>query len=406
MQTLSKKIDQHLIDLAWSLWTEFGVAGIKRHHQNCLIAPEELILLTAIVGELDPRLRDEALDWCTRYHHFISISRLRALIKALGPDVDEPFSIFAATLNSVSNADWPLFAKVTPLKFIPSGKSKPPRCELPSLLYLRLRALFGVGARADLITFFLTQEKSHFTASDAAEIGYSKRGLANLLDSFVQSGFFDVITIRNQQNYRFIKRDQMINMIGLFPEVVPSWSPILEVVLPLRTCIQSIENKSEGTKVTEIRSALMKIEDKLYKLNLAPPPPIESDFSAYWQNFSEWILKMLDSFAQGDFGKNARVLSSEEMRDMAKRIKIQFIGLFSNIESLSTHSNEHTKYALFEHYKSAFRKHLNNYLSKIYFDDQIKLKELADKLLLKDHFTPSLKEAIIASLNEILEKYS
>ena len=76
-----------------------------------------------------------------------------------------------------------------PLDFKPSGKSSPPRCETPALLGLRLRALFGVGARADLLTFFLTQKKTIFTASDTVEIGYSKRSLADLLDNFVQSGF-------------------------------------------------------------------------------------------------------------------------------------------------------------------------------------------------------------------------
>lgn len=40
---LIKKLDQSLLDLAWSLWTELGVQGHKRKHQDCLIALEELI---------------------------------------------------------------------------------------------------------------------------------------------------------------------------------------------------------------------------------------------------------------------------------------------------------------------------------------------------------------------------
>ncbi len=54
-----------------------------RKHHNILFAPEELILLTALIGEYDPRLRDEALDWCVRYHQFISVSRLRVLARIL-----------------------------------------------------------------------------------------------------------------------------------------------------------------------------------------------------------------------------------------------------------------------------------------------------------------------------------
>lgn len=249
MKTLSEKIDLQLVNLAWSLWTELGVAGVIRKHQQCLIGLEELILLTSVIAEVDPRLRDEALDWCASYHHHISISRLRVLAKAFGPSVNEPFSIFAATLNSVSHARWPLLTAALPMKFKPSGKSKAPRCELPALLCLRLRSLFGVGARADLFTFFLTQKKGDFAAADTTEIGYAKRSLSDLLDGFVEAGFFDVFMVRNQRRYRLIKRDQMLGTLGLFPKCAPPWRRILEVLLPLRNCIQQIETKSGGTKI-------------------------------------------------------------------------------------------------------------------------------------------------------------
>ena len=65
MKSLKKEIDKLLIELCWNLWTKLGIARVIRKHQHLLIAPEELILLTAFISEQDPRLRDEALDWCT-----------------------------------------------------------------------------------------------------------------------------------------------------------------------------------------------------------------------------------------------------------------------------------------------------------------------------------------------------
>ncbi len=409
MQKLSRKIDQHLVDLAWSLWTELGVAGVKRQHQSCLIGLEELILLTAVLAEVDPRLRDEALDWCSRYYHFVSISRLRMLLASLEEFLLEPFSAFAATLNSVSRANWPVFKPISPMKFKPSGKSKSPRCELPALLYLRLRALFGVGARADLMTFFLTESRNTLTASDTTEIGYSKRSLADLLDSFVESGLFNVISSRNQRHYSFLKRDEMSKILGLLPEVVPSWRHVLELVFPLRRCIQQIENKSIGTKVTEIRNCLGQIEDKLQKLSLTPPP-LQSDFLAYWDSFEGWILEVFESFALGDFGKQqerGKFFSWDEVRDAAKRIAIQFKGLFVNVESLNTHSNEQTAHFLFENYKTSFQEHLKIYLPMLQPNDQKKVRDLAAELLAKtrNDFTSSLKEEVLLSINAVLEKY-
>src|SRR5579862_4860363 len=106
---LIKQLDQHLLNLAWSLWTEIGVAGVKRHHQNVLIMMEELVLFTSVLSELDPRLRDESLDWCFQYHRFISVSRLKSLMNDFKELIDDPFSKFAAAFNSFSNGNWPVF---------------------------------------------------------------------------------------------------------------------------------------------------------------------------------------------------------------------------------------------------------------------------------------------------------
>jgi hypothetical protein len=178
---LIKALDQHLLDLAWSIWTELGVQGHKRNHQNCLISLEELMILTAVLAEVDPRLRDESIDWCSQYHHFLSISRLKSLLKELKEDVLESFSKYSSTLNSLSNAHWPVFRETSPLKFILSHKSCLRPLESPALFDIRVRSLFGTGARADLISFFLTHEDIDFSISDTVVIGYSKRNLAEIL---------------------------------------------------------------------------------------------------------------------------------------------------------------------------------------------------------------------------------
>lgn len=290
--TLKKELNNLLIDLCWSQWTEFGVAGVVRKYHNTLIAPEELILLTALISEYDPRLRDEALDWCARYHQFISVSRLRVLAKSFGEAVNQPFSEFAATLNSVSNANWPLLVPVTPLKFKPSGKSQLPRLELPSLLYLRMRSLFGVGARADLLTFFLVREKATLTAADATEAGYTKRNLADVMDGFVRVGIFGVSAVRNQRHYDFVKQELVLQLVGPLPEFTPSWRHILEVVIPLYASISEIENKPESIKVVAIRNVLINLKDNLSRLKLTPPP-LQGDFTAYWNSLAKWILDVL-----------------------------------------------------------------------------------------------------------------
>jgi hypothetical protein len=300
MLPLSKELDKLLLDLVWSLWTELGVAGIKRKHQEFLINLEELIILTVVLAEIDPRLRDESLDWCSQYHHFISTSRLRSIIKSFGSSLNEPFSKYSATLNSFSQAAWPLFEDSTPLKIRLSHKSCLRSLESPALLNLRARSIFGTGARADLITFFLTHKKSDFSASDVSEIGYSKRNLAEILEEFCLSGLFDKFLLRNQNRYRLIKNDQLIKLLGPIPEHTPSWRLIFEFLLPLREGINRTKNNSESTKVVEIRNLLMAYQKNLDRLNLIPPI-WQTDFQAYLNSFSEWLIEIARKLAQGDF---------------------------------------------------------------------------------------------------------
>lgn len=303
--TLSKKLDHSLLNLAWSLWTELGLRGVKRNHQNVLILLEELILLTASLAEIDPRLRDESLDWCSQYHHFVSISRLKSLIT----DSDtEPFSRYSASLNAISRAAWPVFTDAAPWKVKPSHKSCLQPLESPALLNIRIRAIFGTGARADLITFFLIHKNSDFSISDVTAIGYSKRNLAEILEDLNLGKLFDKFMQGNQLRYRLIKNDQLLKAIKPIPKYTPSWRLIFKLLLSLRNCIRRTENSSESTKVVEIRNCLKSHQETLQRLRLSPPS-FQSNFQIYLQTFSDWLLALTKKLADGNF-PDASFLSS------------------------------------------------------------------------------------------------
>ena len=176
MGLASKQLDEYLAQLAWSLWTELGVAGLKRQHQEFAIAPEELIILTSVLSEYDPRLRDESLDWCIQNHRFISPHRLKILAKKYEELISKSFSLFSTTFNVHADirTKWVVLTKTMPIKFRPSSKSILRSFDTPSMLYFRLRSLLGMGAEGEVIAFLLHEESKSFSASDLLETGYSK----------------------------------------------------------------------------------------------------------------------------------------------------------------------------------------------------------------------------------------
>lgn len=296
MNTLTDEFDHYLAGIAWNSWRELGVAGINRFYQNCLIQPEELIILTTIISKYDPRLRDEALDWCSRYHEYISVSRLRTFLRNMGADAMHSFSQFAAALNSVSSAKWPNEGEVPLFTAKVSGKSSLPALESPSLLMLRLRNLFGPGAKADILTHLLTRNGMHFSASDLIEIGYSKRSLMTALDHLAASGILVVTNVRNKKNYELKKPKELQIIIGKLPKIAPPWIKILQAIVAIRSVIPELQNSSKITKGVILRNCLIKVEP-LLPIFISPILHNTPDFERDWKA----VMEVFKAFQQGNF---------------------------------------------------------------------------------------------------------
>lgn len=304
---LREEFNHYLTGIAWNSWRELGVAGSDRFYENCLIQPEELIILTAIISKYDPRLRDEALDWCSRYHECISVSRLRAFLKQVGADVTYRFSQFAAALNSISAAKWPNVGEVSPFTAKVSGKSILPTLESPSLLMLRLRNLFGPGAKADILTYFLTRSGVQFSAADLTEIGYSKRSLMTALDHLAAAGILVATNIRNRKTYELRKSRELQVIIGKLPKIAPPWSKILQTIIAIDTVIPEIQNSSVMTKGVIFRNCLIKIEP-LLPIFISPILHNTFDFERDWKA----AMEIFKAFQQGNFFQQFQVYDGFE----------------------------------------------------------------------------------------------
>jgi hypothetical protein len=296
MNNLKRELDHQIAGIAWSLWKELGVAGIDRFHENCLVQPEELIIMTLFVAEYDPRLSEEALDWLSRYHDCISVSRLRTLLKNMDPDTLLTFSHFAAALNAVSGAKWPDAAQTTPFKTKLNGKSLLPSLDSPSLLMLRMRSLFGPGAKADTLTHFLTRSGLQFSAADLVEIGYSKKSIMAALDHLAASGVMAVTLVRNKKNYELKRQKELQVVIGKLPKIAPPWNKIIQAISMIRAVIPELQKSSETTGGVIFRNCLKKIEPLLpfFVIPILQSSPVLID---------DWkaLIKLLSAYRSGNF---------------------------------------------------------------------------------------------------------
>ncbi len=216
-------IRQRLLDLIWQQWSAVGVAGHDTGASTAVVDLEALVLITTVHGRTDPRLFEEMLDWLWVNAHGVNVQRLRNIQKQLQLGDAQVLSAIADWLNQrtalskwkslMRPASSPLPAP-EPLFRLPDGRalpwqgdldpvfarhglqcsplrrremSRPPNPRSAAALSWKLRNLFGVQSRCEIILWLLTHERGH-SAQIARATYYFPRGVENTLRELAASG--------------------------------------------------------------------------------------------------------------------------------------------------------------------------------------------------------------------------
>lgn len=298
----SQQISANLQALAWSLWTELGVRGVERHHPDWAIDPEPLILFTSRLQGSDPRLRDESIDWCLHNLRFVSVARLRNLLKEADPTLRAAFSEYASIVNANSSARWPRSDGAPTRAFHPSGKSASPDLGRPALIHLRLRSLFGVSARAECIVALLARPNVDLSCADLARLtSYTKRNVSDVMESLRAAGLVKATKTGNQVRYRLDRRQELTGLIGHLPTIFPAWGSLfrlLDAILQLSSRLQAAKPEVAGV---EAHQDLDKMKPVLEQLDLTAPVR-QPTAAAYWHSFVDWASQLTSNLATGTSG--------------------------------------------------------------------------------------------------------
>lgn len=266
----AKTFAEQAVALAWGAWVELGVSGWRRTHEGWAIDPEPLILFTAALGDADPRLRDEATDWCVRYWRYVSRVRLKNLFRRQPDDVQEAFGEFAATVGEHAGVTW--FGASEKRSFKVTGRSTLPPLDRPSLAWLRLRAMFGLGARTEILRYFLAGLSRSVSVAQLADVaGYVKRNVAEECESLERAGVLTVRSVGNRFSYSLARRAQLEAFVGPLPEVRPDWTPVFNVVREFVALESDVSQTTVRSAPVAVRRALRRMEDDLGALGVEPP---------------------------------------------------------------------------------------------------------------------------------------
>ena len=238
------------------------VAGQVQFRDRWLIDPEALLLLTLDVGRYDPRLFDEVMDWCVLNGRWLSVQRLkniadeeaadgvRNVLRAFaafmsGSDTGPRWRTLAAVPEVPAGQSIPLFSSPdgTPLPVVGAPDptfarfgllrppiairrmSRPVATDYPTNLLFKLRALFGLGTRPEVVAYLLTHPAG-YPSGVATSIRYTPPPVQDVMDELALSGLAMVRQTGREKLYSLdLKRwTPFLRLMGRLPKFV-GWPP-------------------------------------------------------------------------------------------------------------------------------------------------------------------------------------
>ena len=332
---------ENILNFLWRQWSALGVLGEARTEDPWVIDPEPILLFTLEMGRYEPRLFDEVLDWLVVNGTWIDLQRLRGILR--GKDETSIKLIGAVAKFLVQEGDgrkWQNVANFCKLKmqetpdsheslfFSKDGKRYPPSpepdsfflsCgfnrpevkirrltrEVPitsqSTIRFLLRALFGVGSRAECLTYLLTNEGGH-PSEVARAIGLSVRGTQDTLIDLSRSGL--ILTrvkgkrkieywLSHERWWEFLSRGSItefkkpiwLDWISLFSALSNVWNALNEM---------REEGISDYLRSSRIRDSMETIGSEFLKsgLDIPPIPGRNIKPQEYEKAFETFIIKV------------------------------------------------------------------------------------------------------------------
>lgn len=302
---------EHQRALLWGAWAELGVSGWQKTHGDWAIDPEPLIIATAAMGDDDPRLLDEALDWCIHYWRYVSRVRLKNLLREQTIDLEEEWGPFAATVSQRAGVAWPY--ATDDFKYQTTGKSVLDSMEQPSRAWVRMRGMFGLGARTEIMRFFLSGHRGATAARIASQIGYAKRVVADECDTLEKAGVLRAQQVTNRFYYTLNRSRQLEAFVGDIAEITPYWPALFRVTSAFVVLERSAEQLSNEALMVEAHRVVEMLDDDLDELDIEERPTFDHR-DGYWPAAREFAERHMSAWAVGEWAAERKVIDMKPRR--------------------------------------------------------------------------------------------
>ncbi len=273
-------------------WIALGVtlAGEAEHD---VIDLEALVALTAQIGRDESRLYDGALDWCVQYGTFLNVSRLRTVADEIGGDPVR-LAAFSGLVASAGGPKWAM-AGGSVDHYQRRGKVHVRTLREPARLAWRLRAAFGVTARADILTLLVSLGDREITVADIARaVRFTKRNVTLTVRSLALADVLELNRVGNELRVKLTADPGLRHWLGTVPAGQVDWvarfavaRSVIEFVVP--------EPASLLVRAIEARALVARLEPTIRRGNL-PMPDTTALGETFNAAFDQWRSRLAGVF--------------------------------------------------------------------------------------------------------------
>ena len=193
------------VEVVWRQWGVLGASALSRgaeqREARAIIDPEALLLLSLYLQPAERRLRDFVHWWATVGSDLLSVQRTKTLLRRFPSVTEARLQAFASQAVSAGDRRWRRYASdaneagdvADPARSGPDRELKgaeQPRLHPPPALVLRLRAGFGVTAKADVLAYLLGAHEYAATTQETADAtAYARVTVRGALIDMERAGF-------------------------------------------------------------------------------------------------------------------------------------------------------------------------------------------------------------------------
>lgn len=310
---------ENILNFLWRQWSALGVLGEARTRDPWLYDPEPMLLFTLEMGRYEPRLFDEVMDWLVVNGKWIDMQRLRGILREKGESTRNLMGAVTAFLiqkgnerkwrnlnrfcqsqasrspNHTSSLFYEKDGKPHPISrkpdpsFLAYGYNRPqlevrrmtrevPITSQTTVRFL-LRALFGIGSRAECLAYLLTHDGGH-PSEVAKAIGISIRGAQDALIELSKSGLI-LTRVKGKRKIEYwlslerwweflsrgsiteIEKPVWVDWIALYSALFGVWATLNEI---------SQREISDYMRSSKLRDSMEKVGSEFSRSGLDIPP--------------------------------------------------------------------------------------------------------------------------------------